>query len=110
MSQQRIILITGSNKGIGLEMVRELAITNKNSTIVGTARQQADAEKTISNLKQENGITNVKFELLDVKNSKSIEILAKSITEKYGRLDVLVHNAAAIHTNLDITPGKKKLV
>lgn len=103
---ERIILVTGSNKGIGLEIVRELAISNKNSIIIGTARHQYIAEKTVAELKAVSGVTNVRFEILDVKNSHSIEYLAKSITEKFGHLDVLVHNAACIHPNLDITNGK----
>ena len=105
MSQTKVIIVTGANKGIGLEIVRGLANLNKEGVIIGTARHQDLAEKALKELKQTNGITNVKFEILDLKDSHSIEHFAKSIISKYDHLDVLVNNAAIFP--LTYSAGKK---
>jgi len=83
----RIALVTGGNRGIGLEVVRQLA--RRGDTVVLTARALAKAERAASDLQG-----TVLPRRLDVTDSATIEQLATELDETYGKLDVLVNNAA----------------
>lgn len=83
----RYAVVTGANKGIGLETVRQIA--SKGVTVVLTARDEkrgTDATCMLHNM----GLTNVVFHQLDVLDPVSIESLAKFIKDRFGRLDILV--------------------
>ncbi|KAL9370465.1 hypothetical protein Peur_035605 [Populus x canadensis] len=89
---ERYAVVTGANKGIGLETVRQIA--SKGVTVVLTARDEkrgTDATCMLHNM----GLTNVVFHQLDVLDPVSIESLAKFIKDRFGRLDILVNNAGA---------------
>ncbi|KAL2540997.1 (+)-neomenthol dehydrogenase [Abeliophyllum distichum] len=86
----RYAVVTGANKGIGLEIVRQLA--SAGLTVVLTARNEERGMAAISFL-QESSLSNVLFHQLDVQDRESIESLAKFIKTHFGRLDVLVNNA-----------------
>ncbi|KAG5578329.1 hypothetical protein H5410_058463 [Solanum commersonii] len=85
-------VVTGSNKGIGFEIVKQLA--NSGVTVVLTARDEKRGTEATS-LLNEQGFSNVVFHQLDVQDAQSIESLAKFIQKHYGRLDILVNNAGA---------------
>jgi NAD(P)-dependent dehydrogenase (short-subunit alcohol dehydrogenase family) len=82
----RIALVTGANRGIGREVVRQLA--EKGYTTILTARDAAKGEAAASEL-------GVAFRRLDVADAASIEELAAGLRADPGRLDVLVNNAGA---------------
>jgi len=89
MSASRVILVTGSNAGIGLELVRLLA--EKGHNVYLAARKEAAGKEAVEALKKDG--LNVKFVQLDVTDIKSV-VSAKDVIEKAeGRLDVLVNNA-----------------
>ena len=75
------VLITGANRGIGLEMVRQFAA--KGYTVIGTARKPAEA----SALKA----LDVRVEQLDVTDSASVVALAEAVEGV--AIDILVNNA-----------------
>ncbi|KAL3325170.1 hypothetical protein AABB24_038996 [Solanum stoloniferum] len=85
-------VVTGANKGIGFETVKQLA--NSGVTIVLTARDENRGTEATS-LLNEQGFSNVVFHQLDVQDAQSIESLAKFVQTQYGRLDILVNNAGA---------------
>ncbi|CAM8966594.1 unnamed protein product [Rhodiola kirilowii] len=91
-SSQKYAVVTGANKGIGLETVRQLAA--KGVIVVLTARDEKRGQEATSFL-HESGLTNVIFHQLDVLDPKSIESLALFVKTKFGRLDILVNNAGA---------------
>lgn len=93
---QKIALVTGANKGIGLETVRQLAQLDFH--VILSARDQAKGEQAITGLKAE-GI-NAEFLLLDMASSESIQSAARSLSENFSHLDVLINNAGI---NLDTT-------
>jgi NAD(P)-dependent dehydrogenase (short-subunit alcohol dehydrogenase family) len=96
-STTKIILVTGSNRGIGLELVRQLA--SMDHTLILSARDEAKGEKAAAQLAQQ-GLA-VEFLLLDVSNEKSIHDAATIVKKKYDRLDVLINNAGILHGNAD---------
>lgn len=80
----RIALVTGANKGIGFEIVRqlgELGIT----AIIG-ARDEERGKAAAERLGQP-------YVRLDVTDPQSVEAAAKWIGQEYGKLDILVNNA-----------------
>ncbi|XP_076937331.1 short-chain dehydrogenase/reductase 1-like [Bidens hawaiensis] len=87
----RVAVVTGGNKGIGLEICRQLASTS--ITVILTARDEGRGSKAASKLK-DSGLANVVFHQLDVKDRVSIARLAKFVESQFQKLDILVNNAA----------------
>jgi NAD(P)-dependent dehydrogenase (short-subunit alcohol dehydrogenase family) len=86
---KKVALITGANRGIGLETARQLG---KNGvTVVVSARSLAAAKQTADKLTAE-GLDVFPLQL-DVTSAADRAAAAKTISEKYGRLDILVNNA-----------------
>lgn len=107
MSTEKIALVTGANKGIGLETVRQLA--SKGVHVLLGARDIAKASAAAQPLIA-SGLKVEPIEL-DVTNSAHIASAAAMIQAKFGRLDILVNNAGimveavdwAQNTTIDVT-------
>ncbi|MFI6742321.1 SDR family oxidoreductase [Nonomuraea sp. NPDC050451] len=82
-----IALVTGGNRGIGREVCRQLAALGH--TVLLTARSPQAAETAARQL----GGDVVPLRL-DVTSGEDIAGVAAAVAERYGRLDVLVNNAA----------------
>lgn len=82
--------MTGANKGIGLEICRQLA--SNGVEVILTARDEQRGIEAVENLRQ-SGVSNFVFHQLDVKDSASAAMLAKFIETHFGKLDSLVNNA-----------------
>jgi len=89
MSTQKIALVTGANKGIGLETVRQLA--QQKFTVLLGSRDAAKGEAAAESLRKEG--LDVKAIAIDVSNGASIQGAAKAVAAQYGRLDALINNA-----------------
>ncbi|KAL8106769.1 hypothetical protein AgCh_023514 [Apium graveolens] len=90
---KRCALVTGGNKGIGFEICRKLA--ENEVTVILTARNVKNGTEAVEKLKL-SGFSDVVFHQLDVKDSASIAALANYVQSSFGKLDILVNNAAAI--------------
>lgn len=86
----KIALVTGANRGIGLETVRQLA--EKGVTILLAARKLTSAQEAATQLKAE-GLNELYPIQLDVTNSSDRVAAAQQIEKQFGRLDILVNNA-----------------
>ena len=85
-----IALVTGANRGIGFETCRQLLQTGYR--VILTSR---NAEKGREAARQLEGIgAGLAFHPLDVSNPESIAALRAFVEAEFGRLDVLVNNAA----------------
>ncbi|MDQ3802302.1 MAG: SDR family oxidoreductase [Acidobacteriota bacterium] len=89
----RVALVTGANRGIGLEVTRQLAARGF-TTILG-ARDVRKGNEAASQL-QQGGLTVVPVQL-DVTEQQSIDAAKLVVEERFGRLDVLVNNAAILY-------------
>ena len=92
-AEQVVALVTGAYRGIGLEVVRQLA--RRGFTAVLTARDEVKAEGAARALAEE-GLPVVPFPL-DVTDRQSVEAARLFVGERFGRLDVLVNNAAILY-------------
>ncbi|XP_047340327.1 (+)-neomenthol dehydrogenase-like [Impatiens glandulifera] len=101
MHARRYAIVTGANKGIGLEICRQL-ISNGISVIL-TARDEKRGSEAVENLlKESNGKDElVIFHQLDVANPSTIPILVDFVRSKFGKLDILVNNAGIGGASLD---------
>ncbi|KAL7167484.1 hypothetical protein ACSBR2_038028 [Camellia fascicularis] len=88
---KRIAVVTGGNKGIGLEICRQLA--SNGIMVILTARDEKRGLETVENLKA-CGISHILFHQLEVTDQASIASMADFIKNKFGKLDILVNNAA----------------
>lgn len=89
MQRERIALVTGANKGIGLEIARQLAETGVH-VIIG-ARNDERGRAAVDDLASQNLI--VQSVRLDLDSLASVEAAAATIREEHGKLDILVNNA-----------------
>jgi NAD(P)-dependent dehydrogenase (short-subunit alcohol dehydrogenase family) len=85
----RVVLVTGANRGIGQEVARQLAL--RGDVVVLTARELAKAEQAAASLP---GRERVLARRLEVTDPASIDQVAAELEHRFGRLDVLVNNAA----------------
>ena len=89
MSDKKIALITGANRGIGFETARQLG--RREIKVLLAARDAEKGEEAAETLKNEG--LDVEFILLDVNDAETHEQAAKYIEENFGRLDILINNA-----------------
>ena len=89
MSEAKVALVTGANKGIGLEIARQLGA--KGFTVVLAGRDLAKVEAAAGGLKGDG--FDAQAVALDVTDPASAEAAAHWVDERFGRLDVLVNNA-----------------
>ena len=85
----KVALITGANRGIGFETAKQLGEIG--ITVLVAARSLKTAEETASQLKSL-GIDAWPIQL-DVTNPADRAAAARSIGEKFGKLDILINNA-----------------
>jgi NAD(P)-dependent dehydrogenase (short-subunit alcohol dehydrogenase family) len=95
-TQQRIAVVTGANRGIGLGISRQLA--REGVLVILTSRDEAQGEAEQQKLLAE-GLS-ASYYQLDVTHPRSIRCLQDYLQRKYGRLDILVNNAGVLLDDL----------
>jgi NAD(P)-dependent dehydrogenase (short-subunit alcohol dehydrogenase family) len=102
--KKRIALVTGGNRGLGFEACRQLA--RSGLTVILTARDPNKGNRAATQLADKEGL-DVIFYVLDVTNSDHIKDIAKQVVEEFGRLDILVNNAAILYDTWQYTNPMK---
>lgn len=98
---ERIALVTGSNKGIGLEACRQLA--ELDLQVILTSRDPDAGVSAVGQLKQDG--LEVLYHQLDVTDDQSVSRAKEHVINAYGRLDILVNNAG-VHLDKNQSPLK----
>ncbi|MEM5493897.1 SDR family NAD(P)-dependent oxidoreductase [Hoeflea sp. AS16] len=104
MSEKRIALVTGGNKGIGLEIARQLA--QADIKIIIGSRDQDRASAAIRQLASE-GLS-AGFVRIDLDDWSSAAAAAEKFGAEHGLLDILINNAG-IFDFADGKPGQADL-
>jgi NAD(P)-dependent dehydrogenase (short-subunit alcohol dehydrogenase family) len=84
-TQQRVALVTGANRGIGLEISRRLAA--RGHVVLMSGRDLAAVEQAAA------AVPGARPWRLDVRDRARIPVVVAEILEALGRIDVLVNNA-----------------
>ncbi|MDT0683447.1 SDR family NAD(P)-dependent oxidoreductase [Roseicyclus sp. F158] len=104
MTQSRIALVTGANKGIGFEIARKLAEAGVH-VLIGS-RNRARGDTAAAALTGE-GFAAERLHL-DLDSSEAIAAAAATIESRLRRLDILVNNAGIFDFG-DAAPGKASI-
>ncbi len=99
MKKPKTIVITGSNRGIGLQAAKDLA--GDGHMIIMTSR---DLEKGVEASKEVPGEPIV--HQLDVTDPKSIKDFTKFVEEDVNRIDVLINNAGSVFDDMAATTNR----
>ena len=97
MPEKPVALVTGANKGIGLQIAKDLAA--RDFTVLVGSRDIKNGEAAAKNVG-----ANASAIQLDVTDAASIAAAAERIRKDFGRLDVLVDNAGISHTGKSAKP------
>ncbi|XP_020248293.1 salutaridine reductase-like isoform X5 [Asparagus officinalis] len=95
---KRTAVVTGANKGIGLEICRQLS--SRGVLVVLTARDERRGTVAVEELRS-SGLSDVLFHQLDVADPSSVSSLANFVKTQFGKLDILVNNAGAGGLEID---------
>ena len=101
----KIALVTGATRGIGLETVRQLASAGVHVLLAGRERNKAVAAALQL---QAEGLS-VEALALDVANDDSIALAAREVADRLGRLDILVNNAGVLRDDTARKPSEQTL-
>ena len=97
MSQyaEQVVLVTGSGTGVGRACALRFAELGFN-VVINYSKSESEALQTASEAKDRNGVLggNVMVEGCDVADDREVRKMIAKIQVKFGRLDVLVNNAA----------------
>ena len=97
----RIALVTGANRGLGLELATELA--RAGARVVMACRDAMRAQDALGKVQQRVPNAQVELMTLDLADLASVRSFAQAFNAKFPRLDILCNNASAIMVPLSKT-------
>jgi NAD(P)-dependent dehydrogenase (short-subunit alcohol dehydrogenase family) len=86
-----VVIVTGAGRGIGYEAAKALVWLGANVAIAEV--NEKDGKTAAENLEKELGAGHAVFVKTDIGNEKDIEKLAKEVSKKWGKVDVVLNNA-----------------
>ncbi len=89
---EKVVLITGSSKGIGKATAVEFAKIGGYKVVINYLTDKVNAEELSNYLKEEYKIATLVIKA-DVSNEEQVKNMIQEIIDKFGRIDVLVNNA-----------------
>lgn len=92
--ENRIALVTGASRGIGAAIAEKLA--EQGAHVILTARTAKDLEAVEQRIYEAGGSATIAP--LDLAEAGSIDRLAAAVRERWGKLDIMVMNAAMLGT------------
>lgn len=93
----KVVLITGSSRGIGSAIAKELAHKGA-SVIINFSQDNLGAEKTLEEIQLNGGYA--KIIKKDISNSVNCKELIEEVISIFGKIDVLINNAAKSQVGL----------
>src|SRR3989338_7729926 len=94
--KDRVALVTGGAGHIGSAMAQALAELGANIVLLDINKQQAD--EVAAHLTKEHGVEVLTL-AVDLGNDEQVRAVPEQVTKKFGRLDILVNNAALVGTS-----------
>ena len=97
----KLALVTGANRGLGLEIVVGLA--GAGARVIMACRDAQKADKAIAEVQRRVPGAEVEAMTLDLANLKSVQEFSYAFCNKFKSLDLLINNASAILVPLQKT-------
>ena len=91
MNEQRVAVVTGANKGLGLSIAENFVKEGKK--VVFVIRNKEYLEQTRQRFQKEEDQIQVMFIQLDVSDTNGIKNAVDQVVNEWGRIDILVNNA-----------------
>ena len=91
----KIILVTGSNRGIGYGIIEGLLEKKSNFSFILTSRSEEEANKSKNKLLSKFPNANIFTHQLDLSDQKSIDNLVKYVQTTFNKIDILIDNAGS---------------
>lgn len=90
--EDKVVLITGGSRGLGLVLARQLA--QQGAHIVICVRRQDELDKAVEQVRAQGG--RISAFQCDVADKAAVEKMIDEVTAKHGKIDVLINNAGVI--------------
>lgn len=100
-----LAVVTGANRGLGLETCRQLA--QRGMTVVLTSRDEAKGQRAADQLRAQ-GLA-VVYRPLEVTDRESVASLTETLRRDFGRIEVLVNNAGIALDGFDADVARRTL-
>src|SRR3954470_21801037 len=94
MAEEKIALVTGTTSGIGREIARGLLTAGY--TVIAHGRSAEKSRREVEQLKASTGSNRIHTVLADLSLLSEVRRMAKEVSERFPRLDRLIHNAAVV--------------
>jgi dehydrogenase/reductase SDR family member 12 len=91
----KTVVITGATSGIGYAAA--VALARRGAAVHFLARDRDRAERARRGIAAESGSTRISYGLADMEDPDAVRGFARRFNATHDRLDVLIHNAGAIH-------------
>ncbi len=92
---EKVVLITGSSKGIGKATAIEFAKQGQVKVVINYLKDKEKAEELSNYLKQEYKIETLVIKA-DVSNEEQVKNMIQEVINTFGRIDILVNNAGMV--------------
>lgn len=92
---EKVVLITGSSKGIGKATAIEFAKQGQVKVVINYLKDKEKAEELSNYLKQEYKIETLVIKA-DVSNEEQVKNMIQEVIKTFGRIDILVNNAGMV--------------
>ena len=92
--ENKTVIITGSNSGIGFQTAKVLAL--KGAKVIMACRNAKKAGAASKRILKKYKKTDIKFMQLDLASLESVKKFAEEFRSKYDRLDILINNAGVM--------------
>lgn len=92
--QDKIVLITGANSGLGFEA--SLALAGENATVLMACRDTAKGEKAVQDIRAVHASADLVLMQLDLSSLESVREFAEKCNRNYDHLDILINNAGVM--------------
>jgi NAD(P)-dependent dehydrogenase (short-subunit alcohol dehydrogenase family) len=100
--QDKVVLVTGSNTGIG--QATALGLAKMGATVLLHGRDPQKSQAALEQVKAQSGSSKVELFVADLSRQAEVRRLAAEVLAKHPRLDVLINNAALMPSQRQVGP------